>query len=76
MDAIAVDEDGKSYAQLEIWKLPAKKSRRSIVFRGLAVRLMLSGMPPLEDIGQDYVMLPLPSADQVKKVQSKLTDES
>lgn len=72
VDEIAVDDQGKSYAQREIWKLPSKKSRRSVVFRGLAVRLKLSGSPPLEDIGQDYVMVPLPSADRVQEIQAQL----
>jgi hypothetical protein len=72
VDAIAVDGQGNSYAQREIWKLPAKKSRRKIVFRGLTIQLGLGGFPPLEDIGQDYVLVPLPSADQVKDIKSKL----
>ena len=72
VDEIAVDDQGNSYAQREIWKLPSKKSRRSVVFRGLAVHLKLSGLPPLEDIGQDYVMVPLPSADRVQEIQAQL----
>jgi hypothetical protein len=76
VDAIAIDDQGKSYAQREIWKLPAKKSRRSVVFRGLAIRLRLNGLPLLEDIGQDYVLVPLPTAEQVKDIQSKLAGNS
>jgi hypothetical protein len=72
VDEIAVDDQGQSYAQREIWKLPSRKSRRSVVFRGLAIHLKLSGFPPIEDIGQKYVIVSLPSAERVKEIQSQL----
>ena len=76
VDAIAMDQHGNSYAQREIWNLPKKKSQRRILFRGLAIRLGLSGVTPLQDIGQDYVLLPLPSAAQVEAVKAQLAGRS
>jgi len=71
VDDIALDEHGKSYARREIWKLP-KRKRRRVIFRGLAIQLTLGGFPVIQDVGQDYVLVPLPSAEQVRKAQAQL----
>ena len=69
---IEKDVNGDEYARLEIYELPDGKTKRKTLFRGLAIGFALSKLTPPVDVGQKYVLCPLPSAAQVDEVDKML----
>jgi hypothetical protein len=67
-----IDADGSEFAEIEIYELPKKKGYRKAAFTGLNMRMALSEMPLLNDVGQKYVMCKTPSAAQVIKAKKQI----
>jgi hypothetical protein len=71
---IEKDAKGNEYATAEIFELPVDKVKRKVTLYELAIRFVFSEISPLVDVGQKYVLCPLPSAARLNEVHKMLRD--
>lgn len=67
-----VDADGCEFAEIDIYELPKTKRMRRALFKGMNIRMALSEMPLIVDVGQKYIICKTPTAAQVIKATEQI----